>query len=288
MRMLHTWCAGTLLFAQSVFSAGQALAAEDQPLINRLEGPQVITETVTYRANGEEHVGLIARDAKAKGRRPGILLVHEWWGLNSYARKRAEQLAGLGYVVMAVDMYGGGRTAEHPQDAKAFSSAVMGDWPKAESSVNSALAVLRSRPEVDGERMAAIGYCFGGGVVLNMALSGAPLKAVVSFHGSPGIAVKDPKAFAGRVVIQNGEADSLVPQEGLDSLLATFKSLNTRATLIQYPGAKHAFTNPESNAKGAKYDLPLAYDAAADAASWQVMLNLFNEVFKSPKTSPQP
>ncbi len=285
MRMLRGWCAGTLLFAQSVFSAGQAMAAEDAPLVNRLEGPQVVTETVTYRANGEEHVGLIARDAKAQGRRPGILLVHEWWGLNSYARKRAEQLAGLGYVVMAVDMYGGGRTAEHPKEAGAFSSAVMSDWPKAESSFNSALAVLRSRPEVDGERMAAIGYCFGGAVVLNMALTGAPLKAVVSFHGSPSIAVTEPEPFTGRVVIQNGAADTLVPQEDLDKLVATFQSLETRTTLIQYPGAKHAFTNPESDAKAAKYDLPLGYDAAADSASWQVMLNLFNEVFKTPKKS---
>lgn len=285
MRMLRGWCAGTLLFAQSVFSAGQAMAAEDAPLVNRLEGPQVVTETVTYRANGEEHVGLIARDAKAQGRRPGILLVHEWWGLNSYARKRAEQLAGLGYVVMAVDMYGGGRTAEHPKEAGAFSSAVMSDWPKAESSFNSALAVLRSRPEVDGERMAAIGYCFGGAVVLNMALTGAPLKAVVSFHGSPSIAVTEPEPFAGRVVIQNGAADTLVAQEDLDKLVATFQSFETRTTLIQYPGAKHAFTNPESDAKAAKYDLPLGYDAAADSASWQVMLNLFNEVFKTPKKS---
>lgn len=285
MRMLRGWCAGTLLFAQSVFSAGQAMAAEDAPLVNRLEGPQVVTETGTYRANGEEHVGLIARDAKAQGRRPGILLVHEWWGLNSYARKRAEQLAGLGYVVMAVDMYGGGRTAEHPKEAGAFSSAVMSDWPKAESSFNSALAVLRSRPEVDGERMAAIGYCFGGAVVLNMALTGAPLKAVVSFHGSPSIAVTEPEPFTGRVVIQNGAADTLVPQEDLDKLVATFQSLETRTTLIQYPGAKHAFTNPESDAKAAKYDLPLGYDAAADSASWQVMLNLFNEVFKTPKKS---
>lgn len=285
MRTLHTWCAGTMLFAQSVFSAGYALAAENAPVINRLEGPQVVTETVTYRANGEEHVGLIARDAKAKGRRPGILLVHEWWGLNSYSRKRAEQLAGLGYVVMAVDMYGNGKTAQHPEDAKAFSSAVMQDWPKAESSFNSALAVLRSRSEVDGDRMAAIGYCFGGAIVLNMALTGAPLKAVVSFHGSPAVVVKEPKPFAGRVVIQNGEADSMVPQEGLDSLLAIFQSLNTRTTLIQYPGAKHAFTNSESDAKAAKFDLPLGYNAAADAASWQVMLNLFNEVFKSPKSS---
>lgn len=287
MRMLRGWCAGSLLFAQSVLSAGQALAADDGTLVDRLEGPQVVTEVVTYHANGEEHVGLIARDAKAKGRRPGILLVHEWWGLNSYARKRAEQLAGLGYVVMAVDMYGEGRTAEHPEDAKAFSSAVMSDWPKAESSFNSALAVLRSRPEVDGDRLAAIGYCFGGGVVLNMALSGAPLKAVVSFHGSPGIAVENPEPFAGRVVIQNGEADSLVSQQGLDTLLSTFESLGTRTTLIQYPGAKHAFTNPESDAKAARYDLPLGYDASADAASWQVMLNLFNGVFKSPKTQPQ-
>lgn len=280
MRTLHTWCAGTLLFAQSIFSAGQAFAAEDASVVSRVEGPNVVTETVTYEANGEQYVGLIARDAKAKGARPGILLVHEFWGLNSYARKRAEQLAGLGYVVMAVDMYGDGKTADHPKDAMAFSSAVMEDWPKAESTFNAALAKLRSRPEVDPKRLAAIGYCFGGQVVLNMALTGAPLKAVVSFHGSPGIAVKEPKAFDGRVVIQNGAADSLVSEEGLDTLLSTFEGLGTQTTLIQYPNAKHAFTNPESDAKAAKFDLPLGYDASADAASWQVMLNLFNKVFK--------
>ena len=272
MRMLRGWCAGTLLFAQSVFSAGQAMAAEDAPLVNRLEGPQVVTETVTYRANGEEHVGLIARDAKAQGRRPGILLVHEWWGLNSYARKRAEQLAGLGYVVMAVDMYGGGRTAEHPKEAGAFSSAVMSDWPKAESSFNSALAVLRSRPEVDGERMAAIGYCFGGGVVMNMALAGMPLEAAISFHGSPTQVVTNPQPFDGLVRIYNGQDDSLVDPEALDSMATALTEDGADVRVVQYPGAKHAFTNPDADRLAAENELPLGYDAAADAASWQAAL----------------
>ncbi|MCM5704990.1 dienelactone hydrolase family protein [Larsenimonas salina] len=244
-------------------------------------GPDVHTNEVTYSVNGESYTGFLARDTKAEGNRPGILLVHEWWGQTEYVRQRAEELAALGYVAMAVDMYGGGKTAEHPDDAGAFSKAVMSDWSAAEANLRAATDILKTEGGVDPDRVAAIGYCFGGGVVLNAALDGMPFKAVVSFHGSPGQVVQTPTHFDGRVLIQNGLDDELVNQEDLAALLETYKSVDTDVTLIQYPGAKHAFTNPYVDAKAEKFGLPLAYSPAADAASWQVMLNLFNKVFSS-------
>ena len=242
-------------------------------------GPDVHTNEVTYTVNGEQYKGFIARDLNAEGDRPGVLVVHEWWGQTDYIRQRVEKLAALGYVAMAVDMYGNGKVADHPDDAASFSSGVNENWSDAQANLEAAIGVLKGEGGVDPARIAAIGYCFGGGIVLNAALAGMPFKAVVSFHGSPGQIVDTPKHFDGRVLIQNGQDDSMVTQDALQSLVDTYQSVDTNVTVIQYPNAKHAFTNPYVDAKAEKFDLPLAYSPSADAASWQVMLNLFNKVF---------
>ncbi|ART63874.1 dienelactone hydrolase family protein [Kushneria marisflavi] len=248
-------------------------------------GPTVETRTLTYSVDGEKYTGYLARDTGKEGKRPLVLVVHEWWGLSDYIRQRTEQLAALGYVAFAVDMYGSGKTATHPDEAGSFSKAVMSDWPGARNNLETAINALKDMQGVDASRMAIIGYCFGGGIALNAALDGMPFKAAVSFHGSPGQVVETPSHFDGRVIIQNGLKDQMVEQSALVSLLDTFKSVETDATLIQYPNAMHAFTNPYVDAKAREFDLPLAYNAAADAASWQVMLNVFNKVFAAPQPS---
>ena len=248
-------------------------------------GPKVETQTLTYSVDGEQYTGYLARDTKKEGKRPLVLVVHEWWGLSDYIRQRTEQLAALGYVAFAVDMYGSGKTATHPDEAGSFSKAVMSDWSGARRNLETAIDALGDKSGVDASRMAIIGYCFGGGIALNAALAGMPFKAAVSFHGSPGQVVETPSHFDGRVIIQNGLKDQMVEQSALVSLLDTFKGVETEATLIQYPNAMHAFTNPYVDAKAREFDLPLAYNAAADAASWQVMLNVFNQVFAAPRAS---
>ena len=145
---------------------------------------EVKTETILYKHGDQTFKGVIAYDDAAKGKRPGVLVVHEWWGLNDYARKRAEQLAGMGYVAFACDMYGDGKTTEHPKEAGEMAGMVrknLKDWlGRAEAG----LKVLRDHPQTDGTRLAAIGYCFGGSTALQLAYVGADLKAVVTFHGA--------------------------------------------------------------------------------------------------------
>lgn len=242
-------------------------------------GPQVETQTLTYSANGEEYTGYLARDTRLDGERPVVLVVHEWWGQTDYIRQRTEQLAALGYVAFAVDMYGEGETASHPDEAGSFSQAVMSDWAGARQNLEAAIEALGGESGVDEARMAIIGYCFGGAVALNAALDGMAFDAAVSFHGSPAQVVETPSHFDGRVVIQNGLDDQMVEQSALSSLMEAFDSVETEATLVQYPNAMHAFTNPYVDEKASEFDLPLAYNPAADAASWQVMLNVFNRAF---------
>ncbi|SPJ34299.1 dienelactone hydrolase family protein [Kushneria phyllosphaerae] len=256
----------------------------DEGTLGRM-GPKVETQTLTYSVDGEQYTGYLAQDTEKEGKRPLVLVVHEWWGLSDYIRHRTEQLAALGYVAFAVDMYGSGKTATHPDEAGSFSKAVMSDWPGARHNLEMAIDTLKDKQGVDASRMAIIGYCFGGGIALNAALDGMPFKAAVSFHGSPGQVVDTPSHFDGRVIIQNGLDDQMVTQSALESLLNTFESVETDATLIQYPNAMHAFTNPSADAKAKEFGLPLAYNAAADAASWQVMLNVFNKVFAAPLPS---
>src|SRR5512143_585776 len=144
----------------------------------------VVGKNVDYRADSVTLKGYLAYDDQFHGKRPAVLVVHEWWGLNEYARKRADMLAGLGYVALAVDMYGNGRQADHPDDAGKFAAAVSGNLPLMKSRFLAALELLRSNELVDAGQTAAIGYCFGGGVVLAMAREGTDLKAAVCFHGS--------------------------------------------------------------------------------------------------------
>jgi len=239
----------------------------------------VKTRELEYRAGDTALQGFIAWDDAARGRRPGVLVVHEWWGLNEHARHQARRLAEAGYVGLALDMYGKGKVTTHPQDAQAFVSEVTKDPAVLAARFNAALEQLKRDPHVDTTRIAAIGYCFGGAVVLGMARAGADLAAVVTFHGALATtSPAQPGKVKARVLVLAGGADPFVPPEQLEAFKREMQAAGARFEVTTYPGAKHGFTNPDA----ATYGMPqLAYDAAADRESWAAMLKLFKEIWPS-------
>ena len=244
-------------------------------------GAAAAGEEVSYSADGTTLKGYIARPAKADGKRPGVLVVHEWWGNNDYTRKRADMLAQLGYVALALDMYGDGKVASHPKDAGAFAGEVRKHMDVAEKRFRAALALLASQRDVDTGRIAAVGYCFGGGMVLEMARRGLPLAGVVSFHGSlPTQTPARPGGVKAKVLVLNGADDPFVKPEQIEAFKKEMDAAGVDYRFINYPGAVHAFTNPDATENGKKFNLPLAYDADADRKSWEEMQRLFGAILK--------
>jgi dienelactone hydrolase len=239
------------------------------------------TREVEYPAGETTMKGYLAYDDAMTGESPGVLVVHEWWGLNDYARKRAEMLADLGYTAMAVDMYGEGKTAEHPDTAAKFSNMLRENQDLAVMRFRAALNVLQTHPTVDKAKIAAIGYCFGGGVVLHMARAGLDLDGVVSFHGS--LATENPAepgTVKARVLVLNGAADTFVTEEQIEAFKKEMEQAGVDYLFINYPGVKHSFTNPDADQYGQRFDLPLAYDPEADRQSWQAMQDFLAEIFQ--------
>ncbi len=237
---------------------------------------EIKTKTIDYSYGGITMKGHLAWDDSIKEKRPGVLVVHEWWGLNDYAKKRAEQLAKLGYVALAADMYGEGKATQHSEDASKMAEAVRSNIEVWRGRANAALQVLRNQPLVDNQRLAAIGYCFGGATVLQLAYSGADLKAVVSFHGPLPVPETTDRIKA-KILILHGADDPHVPADSVQKLRAKLDQGKVPYQFISYPGAGHGFTVPEAGKTVMK---GVAYNAEADKLSWQEMMKLFNEVFK--------
>jgi len=244
---------------------------------------EIQSREINYSADGVNMKGYIAWDASIGGQLPGVLVVHEWWGNTDYVRKRADMLAGLGYAAMAMDLYGDGKTADNPQDAQQFMTDLVNDLPTVRKRFNAALAEFRAQPTVNPRKIAAIGYCFGGGVVLHMARYGADLRAVASFHGSLplGIAPKGEGAkITARVVAYNGEDDTFVPTEAIAAFKREMEQAGVDYQFINFPEAIHGFTNPAATANGEKFGLALKYNALADRSSWEHMCLLLGSVFR--------
>lgn len=238
------------------------------------------TETLDYVVDGHHFTAYVAWDDDMAGKRPGVLVVHEWWGHNDYARRRARQLAEAGYVGLALDMYGDGKVTEHPDDAKKFMQAVLAEKGAARRRFEAALKLLKARPQTDPERIAAIGYCFGGGVVLNMARAGLDLDGVVSFHGSLGTDTPaSPGSIRAEVLVFTGADDPFAPPQTVQAFEAEMKAAGARYTLVSYPGVMHSFTNPDADRLGKQYGMPLKYDAHADRDSWQQTLAFLRRIF---------
>lgn len=239
-------------------------------------------QEIDYRAaDGTVLKGYLAIDTSQVGRRPGVLVVHEWWGHNAYARQRAELLAALGYPALAVDMYGGGQQADHPQDAGKFAGAVRANLPLMQERFRAALELLRAQPQVDPAQVAAIGYCFGGSVVLEMARAGVDLKGVASFHGSlGGGSTARPGQVKARVLVLNGAADSFIPAEQIAAFKAEMAAAGVNYRFIDYAGALHSFTNPAADEYARRFNMPVGYHAEADRASWAELQRFFSEIFQ--------
>ena len=237
-------------------------------------------ESVEYTAGNITMKGHIAYDDAKQGKRPGVLVVHEWWGVNDYAIKRARMLAELGYTGMAIDMFGGGRNTTHPADAQKFTEEVISNAESAKDRFVSALEILKKHKTVDPDRIAAIGYCFGGAVVLEMARQGIDLDGVVSFHGSLGTkSPAKPGVVKAKVLVLHGAADEFVSPQELSGFEQEMKGAGVDYKLLTYPGAKHSFTNPAADEIGKHSKMPLAYHAEADKKSWEDMKAFLKQIF---------
>jgi dienelactone hydrolase len=243
--------------------------------------PKIQRKNVEYSAQGVVMKGYLAYDENIKGKRPGVLVVHEWWGLNDYARRRAQMLAELGYTALAVDMYGDGKTAMHPDDAGKFSSELMKNLDVAKARFLAAMVFLKQQPTVDPTRIAAIGYCFGGGIVLNMARQGVDLKGVVSFHGAL-TAVKPAQSgmVKAKILVLHGADDKFTTPEQIEAFKQEMKAAGADFQFISYPDAMHSFTNPDADALRKKFNMPIAYNANADKKSWDEMKKFLKAIFK--------
>ena len=238
------------------------------------------TEQIDYEASGVKMKGFVAWDANRPAPRPGVMVVHEWWGQTDYIRSRARMLAELGYTGFAVDMYGNGKTATNPDEAGKLMTQVLNNMDEGAARFAAARKALEAHASSDPARTAAIGYCFGGAVVLEMAGRGMDLKGVASFHGA--LATQSPArpdSVKARILVLHGDGDLLIPQQQVDAFKAEMSHARTKMTFVGYPGALHGFTNPEATVNGKKYGLPLAYDKSADEKSWTELRTFLADVF---------
>jgi dienelactone hydrolase len=252
-------------------------------LLNSLQLHAALQEKQVDYVSGDTPLkGYLVWNDAVKGKRPGVLVVHEFWGLNDYARKRARMLADLGYTALAVDMYGNGKVGAHPQEAMDFMNAVLAHADVAKARFLAAKTLLEKQPTVDPKQIAAIGYCFGGGTVLMMAREGVDLRGVVSFHGMLHSEVPaQPGKIKARILVENGADDKMATPADVAMFKHEMDAAGANYQFDNLEGAKHAFTNPDADALAKKYDLPIGYNAAADKKSWQAMQQFFKEIFSS-------
>ncbi len=240
----------------------------------------ILTNRIEYQVGAADHQAYLAYDDEIADSRPGIVIVHEWWGLNEYITRRAHMLAELGYVALAIDMYGGGRTAASPDEAGSLMNGVLNDMQTGTAALRAGYDLLLDQPGVDPARTAAIGYCFGGAMVLHMARIGLPLSAVVSFHGALGsFHTARPGSIEPKILVCHGAADSMVSMDDLEAFRQEMDTAQADYEVLLLDGAKHGFSNPAADVNAEKYAIDLGYSAQADEDSWAAMRALFDKVF---------
>lgn len=242
--------------------------------------PMLKEEIVTYMADGVAMKGFVVYDESKTGKCPTVLVVPEWWGLNDYAKSRARQLAALGYVSMAVDMYGEGKIAANPKQAQELATPFYKDPQLSKIRFDAALKKVKEFKQTDATNIAAIGYCFGGSVVLNSAKLGADLKGVVSFHGGLTGAPANKDLLKAKILICHGASDKFVSLQDADAFKHAMDSIGADYTFKEYPNATHAFTNPDATKIGKEFNMPIEYNAAADKASWIDMRKFLAMIFR--------
>jgi len=239
-------------------------------------------EAVTYKHGDTVMKGFIVYDDASKTKRPGIIVVHEWWGITKHIRDEARRFAGQGYTAFVADMYGDAKTADNPKDAGALSGAVRKNPAAMLSRFIAAKDLLSKHATVDPSRIGASGYCFGGSVVLDAARAGTDLKGVAAFHAGLGAAGAAAEAghVRAKLLVLNGEADPFIKPESVEAFKKEMAAANVSYRYINYVGAVHAFTNPEATEKGKQFNLPLAYQPEADKQSKAEATKFFSEVLK--------
>lgn len=259
----------TAIVAALLFLVTSCSETPGKPEEQKPEPKKIITKEITYKsADGTLFKGFVAYDDSQKTARRTILVVPEWWGNNAYAKKRATMLAELGYFALAVDMYGEGKQGNNPQEAGALATPFYQNPQLAVERLNAARSELRNYTEADTTDLIAIGYCFGGSMVLNAAALDFDAKAVVSFHGGLGGLAKPKPGNKCQMLICHGEADSFIKPEEVVSFKSGLDSAKVNYSFIGYADATHAFTNPEATENGKKFQIPIAYNEAADKKSW--------------------
>lgn len=265
---LSTRPAQALLFAAAIAAAPFASA-------------KIVTQDVPYEHDGVKLKGFLVYDDSSKAPQPGAILIHEWWGLTDFTKHRAEALARLGFVAFAIDMYGEGKVTTKASEAESWASAFYGKPLMAERA-RAGLDELLKTGKVDKNRVAAIGYCFGGSTCLALAYSGAPLNAVVTFHGGV-FPPQDPSVLNNtktHFLILHGGADTLVPVDALHGLVKAFEGAKTDYELVVYAGAKHAFSNPDADARAKENNMDaIGYNEVAARRSWKELETFFAEQF---------
>lgn len=238
------------------------------------------TSEIIYTSDTTKMKGFLVYDESVEGTRPGILVIHEWWGHNEYTRERARMLAEQGYTALAVDMYGEGKQAKHPDEAGKFAGMVMQNMPLAEARFDAALEKLKSHPSVNPDKIAAVGYCFGGSVALTMANAGKDLDAVAAFHSGIQLPVMPSDSLEARILVANGAEDPMISDEAEEAFKAALDSVGADYQYISYEGATHAYTSKKADSLGKEFGLPLAYNEEADRKSWNKLLEFLENTFK--------
>jgi dienelactone hydrolase len=247
-------------------------------LIPALAEAAVQTKSIKYKHGTQECVGFFAWDAAAEGKRPGVLVVHEWWGLNDYAKDRAKKLAELGYVAFCADMYGDGKVVDHPNDAGEMAGKVRANVDEWRKRAQAALDVLKSQPECDLTKLAAMGYCFGGSTALQLAYTGADLKAVATFHAAlPTPTADEAKQIKAQIVVCNGADDKFISDDSIKAFRGALNGAKVDYEFLNYPGAVHSFTVADADRHGVP---GLKYNKAADEASWKKLQELLTQALK--------
>ena len=237
-------------------------------------------EKINYSVGGKTYNGVIVYDENQKGKRPAVLVVHEWWGLNDYPVMRARKLAQLGYISMAVDMYGNGKIASNPTEAKELATPFYKDPQSSKSILDAALVKLKGYEQTDSHKVFAIGYCFGGSQVLNAAKLGGDFIGVVSFHGGLAGVPADKSHLKAAILVCHGGSDKFIPESDINGFKHQLDSIGASYKFIVYPNSTHAFTNPSSTATGKKFNMPIEYNQKADEDSWNDMKMFFSNILK--------
>jgi dienelactone hydrolase len=260
----------TVIFMTSMISISKA----------QKSSPMMKEENISYTIDGKTYSGFIVYDQNINGKRPAVLVVHEWWGENDYTKMRARQLASLGYIAMAVDLFGSGTVAANPQEAMALTKPFYGDPNLAKTRLDAAIRKIKEYPQTDASNVAAIGYCFGGWVVLNSAKLGSDLKGIVSFHGGLTGAPANKDLLKAKILVCHGDSDKFVSLKDVDLFKHQMDSIGANYTYKSYANATHAFTNPDATKIGQEFNMPIKYNAEADKNSWNDMNNFFAVLFK--------